>query len=261
MIIVDSHTHLFEMKKDYILPPDIYPVVCAYSNGSNKKAVELVKVKNYPFALGIAPQTTIKEGIGKLDEWIEFIRQNPPNAIGEIGLDYKWAKTTADVEKQVIAFDKMIALAKEMKLPVVIHSRNNPNKNDLPENAVEDIMKKTSGMKILMHFYSGSEENAKQIVQNGGYISIMHLRSKDRRKVINSIPLNRLLVESDSPYVGRTPESIREAIAYIAEVKEISEEKVANATADNAMKFFDFGREQMFPAHRVRCDEHDRKLE
>ncbi|MFH1520390.1 MAG: TatD family hydrolase [Candidatus Micrarchaeota archaeon] len=239
-MLVDSHTHLFEMKKEYVLPSDIYPVVCAYSHGSNKKAVELAKAKNYPFVLGIAPQTTIKEGIGKLDEWIEFIRQNKPNAIGEIGLDYKWAKTKSDVEKQNEAFDRMIALANEMRLPVVIHSRNNPNENEVPKNAVENIMKKISGMKILMHFYSGSEENAKEIVQNGGYISIMHLRSKDRRKVINSIPLNRLLVESDSPYVGRTPESIREAIAYIAEVKEISEEKVAKATAENAMKFFDF---------------------
>lgn len=238
MTIIDSHTHLFEMK-NYQLPTDIYPVVCGYSHGSNKKTVELAKAKNYPFALGIAPQTTIKEGIAKLDEWVEFIRQNPPNAIGEIGLDYKWAKTKADVEKQNIVLDRMIALAKEMNLPVVIHSRNNPDENEVPQNAVEDIIKKAKGT-ILMHFYSGSEENAKEIVENGGYISIMHLRSKERRKVINSIQLNRLLVESDSPYVGRTPESIREAIAYIAEVKEISVEKVAEATAENAMKFFNF---------------------
>jgi TatD DNase family protein len=240
MVLIDSHTHLFEMKKDYVLPPDIYPVVCAYSHGSNKKAVELAKQKDYPFVIGIAPQTSLKEGIGKLDEWIEFIRQNKPNAIGEIGLDYKWAETKGDLEKEQILFERMIALAKEMKLPIVIHSRNNPNDNDLPKNAVQDIIRQTKGMKMLMHFYSGSEEDAKEIVEEGGYISIMHLRSKERRKVINSVPLNRLLVESDSPYVGRTPESIREAIEYIAEVKGVETDKVARATSENAMKFFDF---------------------
>ena len=134
----------------------------------------------------------------------------------------------------------MIVLAKELKLPLVIHSRNNPNENNLPKNAVDDILSMTRGMKLLMHFYSGSEEQAKRIVEDGGYISITHLRSKERRKVINIVPLNRLLVESDSPYVGRTPESIRDAITYIAEVKDIEIAKVADATCENAKKFFNF---------------------
>ncbi|VVC03296.1 Tat-linked quality control protein TatD [Candidatus Bilamarchaeum dharawalense] len=240
MILIDSHTHLFEMKKDYLLPADIYPVVAGYSHGANKKATTFAKEHGYPFILGIAPQSTVKEGISKLDEWVGFIRQNKPNAIGEVGLDYKWAETRQQADNEKIVFQKMIELAKEMKLPLVIHSRNNPVENDVPKDAVEDILAMATGMKLLMHFYSGSEEQAMRIVENGGYISIMHLRSKERRKVINSVPLNRLLVESDSPYVGRTPESIREAIAYIAEVKNVGTAVVAKATSENAMKFFNF---------------------
>lgn len=239
MKLVDSHTHLFEMKK-YSLPDDIYPVIAGYSHGANKKVVAFANEHKYPFILGIAPQSIVKEGISKLDEWVEFIGQNKPNAIGEVGLDYKWAQTDEHVENEKIAFRKMINLAKELKLPLVIHSRNNPNENNLPKNAVNDIIEMTEGMQLLMHFYSGSEEQAKRIIENGGYISITHLRSKERRKVINIVPLNRLLVESDSPYVGRTPESIHEAIAYIAEVKGIGIDKVARATSENAMKFFGF---------------------
>ncbi len=240
MVIVDSHAHLFEMKKDYVLPSDIYPVVVGYSHSSNQKAAELARKHNYPLAIGIAPQTSIKEGIAKLDEWVEFIARSKPNAIGEVGLDYKWAQTKQDVEKEHILFDRMIALAKDMKLPIVIHSRNNPNENEVPKNAIDEIIEKTRGMKVLMHFYSGNAQQAKEIVKNGGYLSIIHLRSKERRKVIEEVSLERLLVESDSPYVGRTPETIREAVAYIAEVKDLEVEEVITATTRNAMDFFNF---------------------
>ena len=240
--MVDTHTHLFEIR-GYELPPDIYPVVVGYSHGSNRKAAEFAKERGYPFALGIAPQTTVKHGTAGLEEWVEFIRANRPNAIGEVGLDYKWAETSAHVEGEKLAFRRMIELSDELKVPLVIHSRNNPKPdagNGVPEDAIEDIIGMGAGRRMLMHFYSGGEEQAMRIVDAGGYISIMHLHSKDRRKVINSVPLDRLVIESDSPYVGRTPDTIREAAAYISEVKGISVEEVAKATTENAMRFFGF---------------------
>jgi len=239
-MLVDSHTHLFDMKKGYVLPADITPVVAGYSHGTNVKAAALAKANGYPFILGIAPQTAIKEGTAKLDEWVAFIKEAKPNAIGEVGLDYKWAETKADVEKERIAFARMIALAKEMNLPLVIHSRNNPNDNEVPKDAVEDILKMTDGMPLLMHFFSGTAGQAERIVARGGYISVTELHSKERRKVINIVPLDRLVVESDCPFVGRTPESVREAVAYIAEVKGLDVGSVADATARNAGRFFRF---------------------
>lgn len=239
-MLIDSHAHLFDMKKGYQLPSDIYPVVCGYSHGSNKKAVELARRSGYPFALGIAPQTAIKEGIEKLDEWVDFISQSRPNAIGEIGLDYKWAQSMDDVEKEMVVFKRMISLAKEMDLPIVIHSRNNPMDNEVPKNAVDDIIELTEGMRLLMHFYSGNDVQASKIVDRGGYISIIHLHSKERRKVINTTAIDRMVVESDSPYVGRSPETIREAVSYIAEIKGLEVEEVEKVTSDNAMRFFGF---------------------
>lgn len=240
MVLVDSHCHLYDMKKGYALPPDIFPVVAGYSHSSNVKAVKLRTEKGYPIILGIAPQTAIKKGIERLEEWVEFIRQNKPNGIGEVGLDYKWAQTKEDVEHERSVFGRMISLAKEMNLPIIIHSRNNPNENDLPKDAVDDILPLVKGMRVLMHFYSGTAEQAESIVADGGYISMTHMRSKERRKVINIVPLDRLLVESDCPYVGKSPESIREAVAYIAEVKGLDVDTVGRTTAENAARFFNF---------------------
>jgi TatD DNase family protein len=237
-MLVDSHCHLFDLKK-YTLPDDIYPVVVGYSHSSNKKAVACAKGK-YPFVLGIAPQTAIKHGVEHLGEWADFIRENKPNAIGEIGLDYKWAEKMEHVEAERTVFRAMIDLADELDLPIVIHSRNNPKEDEVPKDAVADILEMIQGKRVLMHFYSGSVEYAERIVEDGGYISIVHLHSKERRKVINTVPLDRLLVESDSPFVGRTPDAIREAVDYIAEVKGIPKEEVASKTTENAMRFFGF---------------------
>jgi len=241
--LVDSHCHLFDMK-NYVLPTDIFPVVVGYSPSSNRKAAETAKKNGYPFVIGIAPQTAIREDLSKFEEWLGFIREQRPNAIGEVGLDYKWAQTKADVEKERLVFGKMIALAREMDLPLVIHSRNNPNqgeeKGEVPKNAINDILPLVKGMRFVMHFYSGDAEQAARIVTQGGYISLTHMRSKEKRKIIDSVPLERLLVESDAPYVGRTPEVIRDAVAYIAEVKGLDADSVARQTALNAAKFFGF---------------------
>ncbi len=243
VVYVDSHCHIFEIK-GYSSPADLIPVVVGYSHASNKKAYECAKAHGWPYVLGIAPQSSLKNDIKDLDSWVDYIRQARPNAIGEIGLDYKWAQTKTDLEKERIVFARMLDLAREMKLPVVIHSRNNPNnnpdKNDLPIDAVDDIMEMTKGMKMLMHFYSGTAEQAERIVARGGYISITALHSKERRRVIDVVPLERLLVETDAPYVGRTPENVKEVVEYIAEVKGLPIERVAKATADNARAFFRF---------------------
>jgi TatD DNase family protein len=239
-MLVDSHCHLFDMK-GYTLPADIAAVVIGYSSGSNHKVVEWGK-RGFPVVLGIAPQTAIKEDLSHLEEWMDFIRQNRPKAIGEVGLDYKWAKNAADVEKERMVFSKMVGLAEEMGLPLVIHSRNKPAEGGaggVPENAVDDILAVVRAP-FLMHFFSGDEKQAARVVEMDGYISVTHMRSKERRKVINTVPLDRLMVESDAPFVGRTPESIREAVAYVAEVKNLGSEAVGKRTAENAMRFFGF---------------------
>jgi TatD DNase family protein len=244
-MLVDSHCHLFDMK-GYSLPRDLAAVVVGYSPGSNAKAAEWGK-KGFPTVMGIAPQTAIKrDDLAELCSWMDFIRQNRPNAIGEVGLDYKWAGDAAQVEKERGVFRAMIDLADEMKLPLVIHSRNRPDAGahgsgeGVPKDAIAEILGMVEGRRFVMHFYSGDEAQARRIVDMGGFISVTHMRSKERRKVINTVPLDRLMVESDAPYVGKTPESIREAIAYVAEVKGLSAEDAGRQTAENAAGFFGF---------------------
>jgi len=250
MVLVDSHCHLFDIK-GYQVPADVYPVIVGYSDSSNHKALAYAREggANYPLVLGIAPQTALKEGLAKLDPWIDFIRKSRPNAIGEIGLDYKWAQKREDVERERILFGRMIALADEMDLPMVIHSRDkpgNPTKGtrapdkEVPVDAVDECISMMAGKRFVMHFFSGTPGQAMRAVELGGYISISHMRSKDRRKVIETVPLERMLVESDAPFVGRTPESIREAVDYIAEAKKIEPALAAKMTGENAARFFGF---------------------
>lgn len=238
MKLVDTHCHLFDLSKEYVLPENISPIVVGYNNSSNKKVMKYLG--KYPIAIGIAPQTTIKEDYSRIDEWCAFVDENAAsaNAIGEIGLDYKWAENQEHVMRERELFDRMLKIAKKYNKPIVIHSRNNPNKNEVPVNAIDEILGKIDGFRFLMHFYSGNADQAKRILEMGGYISISHLRSKDRRKVIEICPIERMVVESDCPYIGKTPQVIWEAAQYIAEVKGIPIEEVCKKTTENAFEFF-----------------------
>ena len=241
---IDSHCHVFEIK-GYSLPNDLVPVVVAYSHESNVKAHRYATEHGFPFVLGIAPQTSLKGDLRKLDEWIDFIKKAKPNAVGEIGLDYKWATGREGIDREMLVFERMLNLSDELGVPVVINSRNSPTGSlaedkSFHNDAIDDILSMLSGRRFLMHFFSGTSDQAEKIVQMGGYVSVSHMRSKERRKTIERVPLERLLVESDAPYVGRTPDTVRDAVAYISEVKAMPLDLVARQTLVNAMDFFDF---------------------
>ena len=233
-VLVDAHCHLdcFSQEKLDSLPEGIIPVTSGYSHKSNLKNAEIAKKLKIPFTLGIAPQTALSEGVGKLPEWIEFIKKHSPNAIGECGLDFHWSKNDADIEKEKIVFGKMIGLAEEMGLPLVIHSRKS-------DPAVLDALE-AFGWKngFMMHFFSGNGADAERAVRMGGIISIIGMHAKGRQEAIERVPLEKIVVETDAPYAFRNIDGIHEGIKYVAEVKGLAEEKVAKAAAANAIKFF-----------------------
>lgn len=231
MRIIDSHCHVCDIK-GFVPSADVLPVACGYSHGSNVKTVEAAKRLNLPYVLGIAPQSVLKEGTDKLDEWIEFIKKSTPNAIGEIGLDYHWAKNIGDVAKEKLAFDKMLELADKMKLPIVIHSR------DATMDVINTIKEHGFSGRTVFHFYSGNEKEADVAVEMGALLSFPPLRSKQRRNIINKIGLENILVETDAPFVCRRPEDVAKAIEYVAEVKKIDYDVVAAQTTKNAIDFF-----------------------
>jgi TatD DNase family protein len=233
-VLVDAHCHLdcFSQEKLDALPAGIIPVTSGYSHKSNLKNAEIAKKFKFPFTLGIAPQTALSEGVGKLPEWIEFIKKHSPNAIGECGLDFHWSKNDADIEKEKIVFGKMMETAEEMGLPLVIHSRKS-------DPAVLDALE-AFGWKngFMMHFFSGNGADAKRAVKMGGIISIIGMHAKGRKEAISEVPLEKIVVETDAPYAFRNIDGIHEGIKYVAEVKGLAEEKVAKAAAANAIKFF-----------------------
>lgn len=229
--IIDAHCHL-ESYKQIDLKPGWLPITTGYSHSSNIKNAIIGTKYNVPYVLGIAPQSAIKEGVKNLGMWVEEIRKYTPKAIGEIGLDMHWAKNETDVKNEGIVFDRMLELAEEMKLPVVIHSRD-------AEGKVIDLLKERKWDRgIMMHFFSGTLAEAEKAVDLGALISISPLRSKERRKIINSLGVEDLLVETDSPYVVRTFYEVERAIEYVAEVKGLDKSIVAEQTAKNAIRLF-----------------------
>jgi len=232
--LVDSHCHLFDIKQ-YKPSKDLIVVSSGYSHATNVKNAELSKKLNIPFSLGIAPQSVIGDrDLTPLDEWADFIKKSKPNAIGEIGLDYHWAKGEEDVKKEELVFRRMLDLAEEMKLPVVIHGRK------ATSDILDTFKMRNFELPIMMHFFAGNVSEAEWVAEKGGYISIPPLHSKERRNVIKEIQLENLLVESDAPYVVRKPEQVKDAVSYIAEVKELDFDIVAEQTTKNAHSFFKF---------------------
>ncbi len=234
--LVDSHCHLDSFKKKQMaeLPEGIIPVTSGYSHKSNLKNAEIARTLKIPFCLGIAPQTAVFDGIEKLPEWEGFIRSQNPNAIGEIGLDYHWGKEEKHFSDEKALFGRMLSLAEEMDLPIVLHTRK------AEEKCLDSLQSYGWKRPFMMHFFSGDAETAKRAVKMGGLISIPPLHSKDRRKTIESIPLEKLVSETDAPYITRGIEGVRDAVQYIAEVKNIPFEKAARATSENSATFFKF---------------------
>jgi len=163
-------------------------------------------------------------------------------AIGEIGLDYYWNKENKELQKQ--AFIKQIELANELELPIVIHSR---------EASVDtiDIIKNHKVNKAgIFHCCQLNQELVRQALELGYYISfagpITYKSSKNAPEVIKMVPIDRILIETDSPYLSPEPNrgrrndcrNVKYVAQKIADVKELTIEEVAQKTYENAIRIF-----------------------
>ena len=163
--------------------------------------------------------------------------------IGEIGLDYHYGKENRD--EQIILFKKQLDLASELNLPVVIHSR------DATKDTV-DILKEYS-LNGVIHCFSGSLEIAKEYIKMGfllGIGGVVTFKNSKLPLVVKEIPLESIVLETDSPYLTPTPyrgsvnssKYIPIIAEKIAKIKEISISEVASITTNNALKLFDLGK-------------------
>ena len=192
--------------------------------------------------LGVHP-TEARDWTDDLIEKIkEYSKHSKIVAIGEIGLDYYWDKSFNDIQKEV--FIKQIKLANELNLPISIHDR------DAHKDTFDILKEYNRCSDIIMHCFSGSVEFAKECIKEGWYIAlggvITFKNAVKMKDVAKEIPLEKLLIETDAPYLAPVPHRGEENqpayIKYVAEeiakIKGITFEEVDKATTKNAIKVF-----------------------
>ena len=262
MGLFDSHSHLndekFDEDRDKVIK-EIYElgvtnfITAGYSVESSKKAIEISNKYDFIYTTaGVSPNDipqTEEELWIMLKEIKNLVKENIENkkivAIGEIGLDYYWEK---DEDKRILqrkAFIEQIKLANEFNLPIVIHTR---------EAVMDtlDILKKNEVYKKgVFHCCPLNRELVKEGLKLGFYISfagpVTFKNSKNANEIISMVPNDRILIETDSPYLSpeplrgkrNDPRNVKYIARKISEVKGITLEEVADITYNNAKRIFE----------------------
>ncbi len=191
--------------------------------------------------VGAHPSDVDRFGEEELKEIERLARETGPKAIGEVGLDYHHS---SDRTKQVVVFERMISLARELSLPLVIHDR------DAHEDIHRILAEKAKDLKFILHCYSAGPDYVERFLEMDCLFSIAgpvtFKNGQSHRDAVAKIPLDRLAVETDSPYLTPHPRrGERNEPAYVkltaekvAEVKGVTLDEVAEATTRNVRKFF-----------------------
>jgi len=256
MQLFDSHAHYndekFDEDRDELLKnmckENIKNIICAgYSVESSKFALKIANEYEFIYATcGISPND-IPQNEEELWKQIEEIKQIANNkkiiAIGEIGLDYYWNKENKELQK--IAFVKQIDLANELDLPIVIHTREAVTDTiDILKNKVK------VNKKGVFHCCPLNPELVKEALKLGFYISfagpITFKNSKNADEIIKLVPIDKILIETDSPYLSPEPNrgkrndsrNLKYIIEKIASVKQVEKEELAKQIYKNINVLF-----------------------
>lgn len=260
MELFDSHAHYndekFEKDREEVLQAvfeeGVTKLICAgYSLESSKEAVKIANTHQSIYAIvGISPNDIPSQGIeyekilNQQVKQIEKLAQNEKVvAIGEIGLDYYWNKENK--QEQKIAFQKQIALANQCNLPIVIHTR------EAIYDTLEILKSDTAPVKKgIFHCCPLNLDLIREGLKLGFYISfagpITFKNAKNAQEIIQAVPLERILIETDSPYLAPEPKrgsrndsrNVKYMAEKIALVKGLTVEEIAKATYNNAKKIF-----------------------
>lgn len=252
-MLFDTHAHLdsdqyAEDRDEMIRRAEAEGVSYIVNIGFNRETIPttLKLAETYDCiyaAIGWHPQDAVDMREGDL-EWIESLCSHPKVvAIGEIGLDYYRDTSFKEVQQDV--FRRQIALARKLKLPIVIHNRE-------AHRDVVNILREEGAAEVggIMHCFSGSWETAKLCLDMNFYISfggpITFKNARQPKEVLAKVPLDRLLIETDCPYLtphpyrGKRNESafVRLVAEAAAEIKGLTFEEIAIITTENAKKCF-----------------------
>ncbi|TYP57374.1 TatD family hydrolase [Thermosediminibacter litoriperuensis] len=249
-MLVDVHAHLddeaFDGDRDQLLEEIKSRGITVINSGSDLESsrLSLRLAREYEFVyacVGIHPHEASGVPAGYLEALREMARDPKVVAVGEIGLDYHYNFSPRDVQKKV--FEEQLSLARELGLPVVVHSRE-------AHGDTLEILKKSAVRKGLMHCYSGSPETAAELLALGFYFSfggILTFKNAARtREVAAGLPRDRILLETDCPYLspepfrGRRndPTRLPYIAAALAEIWGVPVEEVVEITHRNAVSLF-----------------------
>ncbi|MBO5179386.1 MAG: TatD family hydrolase [Clostridia bacterium] len=250
MELFDSHAHLcdeaFDEDREEVIPKCFSSNVkfiteIGYSEETSRKAVELANKYETIFAVvGAHPDECNKD----IDlSYIKELAQNKKVvAIGEIGLDYHYDNLNKENQKKY--FIEQIKIANELNLPISIHSR------DADMDMLEILKQNKINAGFIMHCFSSSVEVAKEIIKLDGYISISGTvtfkNAKNVVEVVKIVPENRLLIETDCPYLApqayrgkrNDPSYVIKTAKKVAELREKTLEEIAEITLENAKRIY-----------------------
>lgn len=259
MEFFDSHAHYndekFNEDREQIIQETykdgITKFVCAgYNISSSLDALELSKKYEFIYSIcGISPNDipqTEQELWKEIEKISKIVKENNDKklvAIGEIGLDYYWNKENNEIQKQ--AFIAQIELANELQLPIVIHSR------DASVDTIDIIREHPVNKKGIFHCCQLNQEMVRQALELGYYISfagpITFKNAKNAVDVVKKVPMERILIETDSPYLSPEPyrgkrndsRNVKFVAQKVADFKGLSLEEVAQVTYENASRIFE----------------------
>lgn len=254
MILTDTHTHLYSKEFD---PDRTELIESAIKSGIKRFFLPNIDTASIPgmllveqqfpdhcFAMmGLHPCSVNNNYQDELLVIKQWLQKRKFTAIGEIGIDLYWDKTF--LQQQQDAFRTQINLAKEYRLPYVIHSRNSFNE-------VMEIVNefKNDSIKAIFHCFSGNVQQAEEVIAAGnfklGIGGVVTFKNSGLDKVVEAIDLKHLVLETDAPYLAPIPHrGKRNEPGYllsiakkIAEIKNISVEEVASVTTQNSIEVF-----------------------
>ena len=254
-MIFETHAHYddekFDSDRDTLIPKLLGDRICTIINvassiDSTKTSLALAEKYDAVYAaVGVHPSDI--DGLNEETfSWLKEQTRHPKAvAIGEIGLDYYWEKDPAVLSMQRHWFKEQLLLAKECSLPVIIHSR------DAAADTLSILKETCPGeLRGVIHCYSYSPELAQEFIRLGFHIGVGGIvtfkNAKKLKETVQQIPLEKVLLETDSPYMAPEPHrgtrndsgNLPFVAEQIAALKDISEEQVEAVTCENAKKLF-----------------------
>ena len=247
--LIDTHAHIdMENNPDEIIERALESgvkkiIIPSVEEKYFEKIIKISESYNNVFCqLGIFPSEAKNWNDGIENKIIDLSSHEKVVAIGEIGLDYYWDKSFIEEQKEI--FKKQILLANKLNLPIVIHDR------EAHKDCVDIIKRYNQSSKVVFHCFSGSVEMMKECVKNGWYIAlggvVTFKNAKKMKEVAKDIPLQYLLLETDSPYLTPVPYRGKKNepayIKYVAEeialLRNQSVQDIIIQTTENAERVF-----------------------